>query len=150
MRFPPIVHAIYAEIMPRDGPRAHLEALRGFAPLEHSVLEITTNSGEELIFDGTGEQFGWNAAGWMIDKADIIRNYVKGQSEMVETPAHEKEAEKQRILDSHHGMWKLVLEKMEELLEELDWHGFRGLEDEEIRTRVREQARQKFEGCFGS
>ncbi|KAF1923052.1 uncharacterized protein M421DRAFT_9959 [Didymella exigua CBS 183.55] len=85
MRFKPHPLAFYAEIMLNQGnPSSHLKDLKEEPQPMHSVLEMKTNLGEELIFDGTPEQFGWSDLAWTQDKKDVEVYYVEGQTGMVE------------------------------------------------------------------
>ncbi|KAJ8114459.1 hypothetical protein OPT61_g3661 [Boeremia exigua] len=146
VRFPPRPLALYAEIKPdQPSPTSHLEKLDEIPPPWHSVLEITTSEGEKLIFDGTPEQFGWNHTGWTMDKSEIEENYVDGQEEMIEFGEERKRMVEQYSLIEGLRPWGKIYDRMEELLEELDWDSFYGLEDKILWERIRMQAYHKFE-----
>lgn len=148
MRFNPGPLAFYTEIMPdQDLSSSHLENIDEVPPPIHSVLEIKTASGEELIFDGTPEQFGWSETAWTQDKGEIEAYYVEGQTCMWGFPEDEKERLKEIVLDSDLRPWGTLYRQMDELLAELDWNTLKDLGDDEVCSSVRNQPRRKFAAC---
>jgi len=126
MRFNPRPLAFYTEIMPnQDHSFSHHENLVEIPPPTHSVLEIKTTSGDELVFDGTPEQFGWNDTAWTQDKSEIEPYYVEGQEGMWEFSEDEKERLKEIVLESDPRPWGILYWLMDELLAELDWDTLR-------------------------
>lgn len=145
MRFKPRPLAFYVETAPnQDHYHSYLEHLNEEPPPIHSVLEIKTTAGEELIFDGTPEQFGWSDTAWTQDKGEVERYYVEGQTGMWEFPDTEKARLKDIVLESHPQPWGSLYKQMDELLAELDWNTFNGLDEEVLCQTVRDQAQRKF------
>lgn len=145
MRFVPCLLAFYTEVMPDQyHPTSHLNSLNEEPLTMHSVLEITTTSGEEIIFDGTPEQFGWSNTACMLNKRNVELYFVEAQMGMWEVDDADKETLKSVILETDPQPWDKLYKQMEELLEELDWDTLKGLEDEESWKRVLNQAQRKF------
>ncbi|KAF3033756.1 hypothetical protein E8E12_004078 [Didymella heteroderae] len=75
MRFNPSPLAFYAEIMPdQDHTSFHLEHLDELPPPVHSILEIKTTAGAELIFDD------WDTLKSLDDEEEVcsrVRNQAR-------------------------------------------------------------------------
>lgn len=128
----------------QDTPFSHLDFLNEEPPPIHSVLEITTIRGEEFIFDGTPEQFGWSDSAWTQDKKDIEMYYVEGQTGMWESNDDDKRQLRRLVLETDPRPWSILFAQMEELLAQLDWDMFKGFDDGELWRRITDQARRKF------
>ncbi|KAF1348391.1 hypothetical protein EJ07DRAFT_25896, partial [Lizonia empirigonia] len=147
--FQPLARTLYVEVFPdQDTPTSHLHPASVRPPM-HSVLEIIAANGEELIVDGTPEQFGWDSQARINIKEEIRECFVQrveGQAEFRYRDEAEKKYIKEFVADGDRdeGLWKELCSRMTELLEELDWDSFRGVSEIEMREQVMHQARRKF------
>lgn len=147
--FQPLARTLYVEVSPdQDAPESHLHPA-AVAPPMHSVLEIIAANGEELIVDGTPEQFGWDSQARINTKEEIRECFVQrveGQAEFRYRDEGEKKYIKEFVVAGKRdgGLWRELCSRMTELLEELDWDSFRGVSNIEMREQIMDQARRKF------
>lgn len=141
-RFYPLPKYLFAYLDPdQESPTKHLD--RSSIAALHSVLQVTTTADEDIIFDGTPEQFGWSAQCSIMDAEDYKSAHVNPEKKF---EALTKEQEESQSRDDLGKYFNLNRVRMGELLEELDWESFESLDDEQLLKWVTIQARDKFEG----
>ncbi len=79
-----------------------------------------------------------------MNKADIEKNCVIGKIELIEVDEAVKVEIQKYSLKKDPRPWRIIFEQMEELLQELDWDSFKGLQDDVLREKVKTQADYKY------
>ena len=100
--------------------------------------------------DGTLEQFGWDDEDWLLslnDFEDLRLNL--DYSSYPYTTSLEKETEAAKGFgDCDRGFWRVVQERLLELVAQLDWDRLAEMEEEERVEQIKRQAKQKLKGAY--
>lgn len=127
--------------------------LRGFHnPPGHSVLLINDGHGEEYIFDGTIDQYGWNwVTHWLMTKDELVESHM----DLSQAPYLEEYFGGDQIIraealsmNNEYGYWAVASRRMEQIFEQVDWHSLRGCAEDEIEAQIRTLSRANFAGAY--
>jgi hypothetical protein len=109
----------------------------------HSVMGITTHSGEHFIADFTGAQLGYDFQDWFMHQQDYLDRYTEdGWWELHEDAGEAVEVGWGALRGVEGKVW---LEKLREVAHGVDWVGLEGLSREQRLEAVGTEARGAFE-----
>jgi hypothetical protein len=94
----------------------HLEDLR------HSILIIRTESGREIAFDGTTEQFGWGETSSIMDIETFWDQHVDGDGEEWYDHGQTEEKSPAEVKHGYGEYWADVFKELLEMLDSTNWN----------------------------